>query len=158
MTQFLMPLWLTFCRVLVSLFNCACRPVVSALHVLCVLSDSTVVCYRGVGGGRWAGHHAGPGQHGHGSASQILDLYLRRHVFLRQLRGNHRHVQDHLHDDVPLVRGALSGIRSRHCKQSWIALSSTVFTLNCQFWEFHLNHLRVVESPSRLKHLFVGDF
>lgn len=77
---------------------------------------SAAVCYRGGGvrGGRGAGHHAGPGQHGDGSAGQILDLYLRRHVFLCQLRGNHRHVQDHLHDDVPLMRGALSGIRTHN--------------------------------------------
>lgn len=144
MIHFWKPLWWTFCAGAlreVSLFDCASRHVVSALHVLCVVSDSAVVCYRGVGGGRWAGHHAGPGQHGHGSAGQILDLYLRRHVFLRQLRGNHRHVQDHLHDDVPLVCGPLSGIGSRDCRQSWIAVWSTVFMLNCQIREFHLSHL-----------------
>lgn len=103
------------CKKKVSLFNCTSR-------VVWVLSDSTAVCYRGVGGGRRAGHHAGPGQHGHGPACEILDLHLRRHVFLRQLWGNHRHVQDHLHDDVPLVRGAVPGIRSNGCGWGWIAV------------------------------------
>lgn len=75
------------------------------------------LCCRGKGirGRRGAGHHAGPGQDGDGSAGEVLDLHLRRDVLLRELRGENRHVQDHLHDDVPLLRGSLSGSEALVC-------------------------------------------
>lgn len=78
---------------------------------------SAAVSYRGGGpwGARGAGHHAGSGQHGHGYAGQVLDLHLWGDVLLRQLRGNHRHVQDHLYDDVPLLCGGLPGTETHQC-------------------------------------------
>ncbi len=53
-----------------------------------------------------------------GSAGEILDLCLWRNVLLRQLRRKDGHVQDHLHDDVSVLRGSLPGaaLLSNHRK------------------------------------------